>query len=496
MKCSSCGNELSEGLSTCPACGAPVGAAAPAAAEGAAAQDAVQPAAAQPVAQPEAAAQPEVAQPEPAQPVAQPIAAQPVAQPAVAQPEATAQPVQPVAQPATDQQAANPASAGFAQRPLVDMAANQVPQQQPANPYAAATSGANPQPTSGPAGWGAAPGSGYAAPQQPANPYGAAPGAQPAGGAYAQQGAQQQYAQQPYGQPGYQQASGQYNQYGQPSGQPSYNQPPYGGAPYGAQQPIYPEGCLSAAAADLKASGSWAGKAALLGLINCVPILNFVTSGYILNWAREVPFGGRTPLPKSIVNGKNFEIGFYAFLVALVIGLVSAVASGILAFIPLIGWIAMIALSFFLAMIQVLSFTRIGMTQQLGEGFKVGAIFSVIKRNWTGLLCAAVVPQLIVGFVISIVWTIAVILMLPALFTGIGALLSYSTLEIAGALLAAFGAMGIFGIVVFLIAWVVTFMLMAVAQIISYRAVAHWVGRYASEWTQIQQPYGYGAPRY
>lgn len=478
MKCSSCGNELSEGLSTCPACGAPVGAAAPAAAEGAAVQDAVQS---------EVAAQPAVAQPA----AAQPAAAQPVAQP-----EATAQPAQPVAQPATDQQAANPTSAGFAQQPSVDMAANQVPQQQPANPYAAATSGANPQPTSCPAGWGAAPGSGYAASQQSANPYGAAPGAQPAGGAYAQQGAQQQYAQQPYGQPGYQQTSGQYNQYGQPSGQPPYNQPPYGGAPYGAQQPIYPEGCLSAAVADLKASGSWAGKAALLGLINCVPILNFVTSGYILNWAREVPFGGRTPLPKSIVNGKNFEIGFYAFLVALVIGLVSAVASGILAFIPLIGWIAIIALSFFLAMIEVLSFTRIGMTQQLGEGFKVGAIFSVIKRNWTGLLCAAVVPQLIVGFVISIVWTIAVILMLPALFTGIGALLSYSTLEIAGALLAAFGAMGIFGIVVFLIAWVVTFMLMAVAQIISYRAVAHWVGRYASEWTQIQQPYGYGAPRY
>lgn len=128
-------------------------------------------------------------------------------------------------------------------------------------------------------------------------------------------------------------------------------QQPYGGnwqaAP--APEPIpttaYAKSCLSAGWADCKQPGFWK-KTAFLGLVECVPILNFVNSGYMLEWSKEVPFGGRTPLPKKVVTGRNFEIGFYAFVIALVFSLVSGLVGGILGWIPLVGWIAAVVIGF------------------------------------------------------------------------------------------------------------------------------------------------------
>ena len=66
----------------------------------------------------------------------------------------------------------------------------------------------------------------------------------------------------------------------------------------------------------------------------CVLILNFVVAGYLLFWSREVPFGGRSLLPQKIVTGKNFEYGFYAFVLTLVVGLVGGIIGGIFGWIP------------------------------------------------------------------------------------------------------------------------------------------------------------------
>ena len=84
--------------------------------------------------------------------------------------------------------------------------------------------------------------------------------------------------------------------------------PPVQPAP--APSPAYTTSCLKAAWEDVKATPNYISRLLVLGLIMCVPILNFVVAGYLLFWSREVPFGGRSLLPQKIVTGKNFEYGF------------------------------------------------------------------------------------------------------------------------------------------------------------------------------------------
>lgn len=319
-----------------------------------------------------------------------------------------------------------------------------------------------------------------AAPMQPAPS--AAPEGQVAGGANAgnpnvtsQNAWAASASQNPY-------ASAPQNPYGAPPAAPN----PYasaGQAPYAPQQTVYAEGCISAALADLRASEGWVKRSILLGLVSCVPILNFTATGYTLNWAREVPYGGRTPLPKGIVTGKNFELGFYAFVLSLVFSLGLGVVSVLLAFIPLLGWLASVALSLAVSMFLVLLQVRLGMSQQLGEGFNVSKAWGAMKRNWTSLFCAAVVPELIVGFVGGTVLTIVMMIGMGVAIVPVAAVGASGSAAIGGAAVAGLAAMGFIGVVLFIACIVVFVIFVAIAQLITFRAVAHWVGRYAPEWT-------------
>lgn len=69
--------------------------------------------------------------------------------------------------------------------------------------------------------------------------------------------------------------------------------------------PAYATSCLKAAWEDVKATPNYVSRLLVLGLIMCVPILNFVVAGYLLFWSREVPFGGRSLLPQKIVRART-----------------------------------------------------------------------------------------------------------------------------------------------------------------------------------------------
>lgn len=269
-----------------------------------------------------------------------------------------------------------------------------------------------------------------------------------------------------------------------PQGAWSAPQPdPQAGAPFAAQpsasqQPVYAQGCVAAAVNDVKGDPSLMRNSLLLGLISFVPILNFVVEGYAVNWAREIPFGGRTQMPRKIVTGRNFEIGFYLFLVALVVGLVAGVASSILAVVPILGWLAGLAVSLGASMFQGLMQMRVGISQQLGEGFKVSAVWNVLKRNWTGLLCAALVPSLVAAGVICVAVLIGALLMTVAAVPA-------SYLAVAGGSVIGAGLGAVAGIVAALVCVVLAVacaVCLAVAALVTMRAVAHWVARYAPEW--------------
>ncbi len=263
-------------------------------------------------------------------------------------------------------------------------------------------------------------------------------------------------------------------------------QQPYGGnwqaAP--APEPIpttaYAKSCLSAGWADCKQPGFWK-KTAFLGLVECVPILNFVNAGYMLEWSKEVPFGGRTPLPKKVVTGRNFEIGFYAFVIALVFSLVSGLVGGILGWIPLVGWIAAVVVGFLVAMFTNILQLRMAMRSQLGEGFKIGDAWTAIKRDWSGLLWACIAPSLIAAGVILVASFVYMIVAFIALIPIAATAAVPDPTYMVGAILGGgFGFLLVTAVFCYLCAWA-----SAAAQLVVIRSCAHWVARYAGEWTYL-----------
>ena len=291
------------------------------------------------------------------------------------------------------------------------------------------------------------------------------------------------------------QGSNNENPWQQPQqpGNPGYGSAPYGSsgygsAPYGSNpyqqtpppgqpiQPVYSQGCLSAAWSDITATPGWGGKLCILGLLECVPILNFVVAGYGLRWSREVPFGVKAPMPNNYISGKNFELGFYQFLISLVFGLVSAAISGFLGFLPGLGGLIGLAVTFFASMFIELLSMRMAMMQSLGEGFSIGKAWTVMQRNWSSLLIIVLVPSLIVGLIVFVIAVIGVLLMGAG---GVGAALTATSGTLAPA--AAMALLSSFSLFFIIVLFVSAFC-QGTVEILMLRATAHWVARYAPEW--------------
>lgn len=245
-------------------------------------------------------------------------------------------------------------------------------------------------------------------------------------------------------------------------------------------KPTFAKGCLSAAWDDIKANPNWLKKVLFLALVMCVPILNFVVYGYVLNWVREVPFGGRTALPKEVVTGRNFEVGFYYFVISLVFGLAAGFVGMCVGWVPLIGWLASIAVSIFAAMFIALCSVRMAMSKQLGEGFKLGRVWEAMKANWSGLLFLTFVPSLVAGAIMFVLLLIVTSLLLvgalPVIMSASGAA------EASVAVLATLAPLGVLGFVVILAVVYVCVALDVVALLLVDRAAGHYIGRYAPSW--------------
>lgn len=257
------------------------------------------------------------------------------------------------------------------------------------------------------------------------------------------------------------------------------------------QTPVYATSCLSAAWADIKASPNYASKLVVLGLIMCVPVLNFMVAGYLLLWSREVPFGGKSPLPAQVLTGKNFEFGFYAFVLALVAGLAGSIASAVVGWVPLLGWIASLVMMFAAAVAGSVMQMRMIMGLSLGEGFKIADIWEKAKRNGGQLVLVTIVPQLVIGAVVSIFTLVVIVLcMLLGLGGAMPSMMSLSmavepsfaqTMSLLGAIA---GPVLIGGLVIYVVVCVAE----VVAESLTIRGLAHWVARYAPEWTALGTP--------
>ena len=254
-----------------------------------------------------------------------------------------------------------------------------------------------------------------------------------------------------------------------PSAQPQ-PQAPFAAQPNPASQ-SYPQSCIASAWQDVKASPGWLGRTALLGIIQCVPILNFFSLGYALNWSREVPYGGKTPMPQRIFSGSNFEIGFYALVIVLAFSLAAGLGVSVLGIVPLLGGLAGVALTVGLTAMAYLCSVRMAMKQRIGEGFQLKQVWAAIMRNPGSFLAAALLPVVVAGALVACVMTAgAIVSMISAIP------FAFLSSDIATLLLALPALVGCLAL------YVACCVIAMAATLVTDRALAHWVGRYASEW--------------
>lgn len=260
-------------------------------------------------------------------------------------------------------------------------------------------------------------------------------------------------------------------------------------APVSAQ-PVYAKGCIGAAWEDIKTTPGYAGKLLVLGLIMCVPILNFVVAGYLLHWSREVPFGGKTPMPAKYVTGKNFEFGFYAFVIALAVGIVTGIVGMVLGFIPLLGGLAYLAVMVAGTVAINVMQMRMIMGYTIGDGFNVKDVWDMAKRNWGQLLLVTLVPNIVAGLIVGVV---TMVITLFAVLVAVGG--AAPSMVVASAsdpsfaeVMAIVGAIAVPTLIAMLIVYVLACFVEAAAQAVTVRGLGHWVARYAPEWTALAMP--------
>ena len=244
----------------------------------------------------------------------------------------------------------------------------------------------------------------------------------------------------------------------------------------------YQKGCLAAAWGDIMQTKGWFGKVLLLGLVGCVPILNFYVNGYAMRWSRELFLGKVASMPDRIFGNRMFINGFFAFIIGLLLSIVGGLCSALLGAVPIVGAICGVAIYLVIALFQYIAVLRTAIADRLGAAFDIAQIWRTCWRNLGALLCATIVPILIyTAVVFVIVFALMVIVGLPLIGT-IAEIGVYGSSSYAAALLSLMGAL----IPVFLICYIVGCFLDAFLTLLTTRATGHYVARYAQDWKAEQ----------
>lgn len=244
----------------------------------------------------------------------------------------------------------------------------------------------------------------------------------------------------------------------------------------------YQKGCLAAAWGDIMQTKGWFGKVLLLGLVGCVPILNFYVNGYAMRWSRELFLGKVAPMPERIFGNRMFVNGFFAFIIGLLLSIVGGLCSALLGAVPIVGAICSVAIYLVIALFQYVAILRTAIADRLGAAFDIAQIWRTCWKNLGALLCATIVPLLIYTAVIFvIVLALMVIVGLPLIGT-IAEIGVYGSSSYAAALLSLLGAL----IPVFIICYILGSFLDAFLTLLTTRATGHYVARYAQDWKTEQ----------
>ncbi len=262
---------------------------------------------------------------------------------------------------------------------------------------------------------------------------------------------------------------------------------------------VYKHGCLAQAWDDITESEGWVKRILLLGLVNMVPILNFFVEGFAMQWARQLPLDKVEGMPTKIFRDGAFVQGFYAFVVALVVGIVSSVVAGVLGFVPVLGALAGVAVALLLSMFKTLSVMRVAISQNLSSGFDVKAIWKSLFTNRFGkLFCATLLPGIIVGaasvFVCGSVLVVFGLNSITSLVDSIQYAQQMEQMAQMNPMMQMFGygnpwpsvvgqAMGL--VPLFFVIYLIAMFLAALSTVLTLRATSHYVARYQHDWSQL-----------
>lgn len=285
---------------------------------------------------------------------------------------------------------------------------------------------------------------------------------------------------------------------GSVAGAPGAGAPASASAASDADFTVYKHGCLAQAWDDITESEGWVKRILLLGLVNMVPILNFFVEGFAMQWARQLPLDKVEGMPTKIFRDGAFLQGFYAFVVALVVGIVSSVVAGVLGFVPVLGALAGLAVALLLSMFKTLSVMRIAISQNLSSGFDVKAIWKALFTNRFGkLFCATLLPGIIVGaasaFVCGSVLVVFGLNSITSLADSIQYAQQMEQMAQMNPMMQMFGygnpwpsvvgqAMGL--VPLFFVVYLIAMFLAALSTVLTLRATSHYVTRYQHDWSQ------------
>ena len=263
---------------------------------------------------------------------------------------------------------------------------------------------------------------------------------------------------------------------------------------------VYEKGCCSAAWDDVRNTKGWFGKVCLMALIDIVPILNWVIQGFALRWSRQLSLGKVQGMPKKIFCKRAFANGAMQFLVSLVVGFVIWVCTLILGFLPLVGFLASIALSLFIRMIMNFCYVRMAIFDELGEGFSIAKGFDCLKRQFGKAFCIEFMPSFVIGIIIAVIVGIIV-----TLFVVVNGFAIYDQImnianqfsswrafqysleydartqwQVVSVVLKSFAV----AVPWLLVGAFIVNIFMVLITLIKTRATGHFVARYCSDWTE------------
>lgn len=283
---------------------------------------------------------------------------------------------------------------------------------------------------------------------------------------------------------------------------------PYGGEPFAGQaqqpyqqQPVSAGGCLVDAWNDVRSSEGWVGKACLLGIVNAVPILNWVVMGYILRWARQLSGSIHTPMPKGLFVDRAFVTGFFAAIISAVFWIVTWIVGFVVGWVPVFGALAALVIGVLVSLFADAAIVRMAVVDRLGAAFDFGRIWRSYKRALGSLFCASFVPTIMASIVILVLTVVFVLIASAIIGSGAAVASLYSahhSIDVITGLPALYVASGGVGsIILMVVLWVLCAMVLAMAQLVSYRAMGYWAARVAPEWgAEAPEARPYSQPYY